>query len=314
MPLQRTLVGVAPVLNLRKWRAIDRRRHYCRLLRRSRRLLDDCSPAGLLRRLRCDLKGRGEQFNELILLLLGEELLGRSLDLLGVLCVRSRELVLLGLDGHLLGEHLVNVGLFGLDALLVVPEVHVLGLEPLEPRRLPDALLRVQLLLAGEREVRVVGADLGGVTPACLQIVAHRRVLEEHIQREVHLLALVTEAALVVAAADVGSAHRLGVVRQLAQRHLKLSLKALVVGCGRACTIYLYDFLQSVLLCKYSVAILSSSARSKSDADSLISEHLDDDMYLQIFSTTQHVKKSPQTPATTPVVISFIYYFKTFCI
>jgi len=189
--------------------------------------------------------------------------------------------------------------------------VHVLGLEPLEPRRLPDALLRVQLLLAGEREVRVVGADLGGVSPACLQIVAHRRVLEEDLQREVQLKALVTVAA---AAADVVRTDRLGVVRQLAHRHLKLSLKALVVGCGRACTIYLYDFLQSVLLCQYSVAILSSSARSNSDVDSLISEHLDDDMYLQIFSTIQHVKKSPQTPATTLVVISFIYYFKTFCI
>lgn len=215
-------------------------------------------------------------------------------------------------DAIRVGDHLGDVGLLGLDALLVVPEVHVLGLKPLEPRRLPDALLRVQLLLAGEREVRIVGADLGGVTPACLQIVAHRRVLEEDLQREVQLKALVVTVAAL--AADFVRTHRLGVVRQLAHRHLKLSLKALVVGCGRACTIYLYDFLQSVLLCQYSVAILSSSARSNSDLDSLRSEHLDDDMYLQIFSTTQHVKKSPQTPATTPVVISFIYYFKTFCI
>lgn len=152
-------------------------------------------------------------------------------------------------DAIRVGDHLGDVGLLGLDALLVVPEVHVLGLKPLEPRRLPDALLRVQLLLAGEREVRVVCADLGGVSPACLQIVAHRRVLEEDLQREVQLKALVTEAAC---AADMVSAHRLGVVRQLAHRHLKLSLKALVVGCGRACTIYLYDFLQSVLLCRFS--------------------------------------------------------------
>jgi len=150
-------------------------------------------------------------------------------------------------DGRLLvlRDHLANVGLLGLDALLVVPEVHVLGLELLEPRRLPDALLRVQLLLAHDCEVRVVGADLGGVSPACLQIVAHRCKCKEDLQREVQLKALVTVAA---AAANMASADRLGVVRKLAHRHLELSLKALVMSCGRACTIHLSEFLQSVLL------------------------------------------------------------------